>query len=123
MVFVSILNGSDESTQRMRNPRPAALATGLPNCPKGKAMKTLSFMCLLVALAVVALAQGPSDADIQAAMERGKTTPAKKLWEEIKKKQQYRINRAGFGDPIEKKVLILSDLDRIALEAAEAKRQ
>ena len=42
-----------------------------------------------------ALAQTPSDADIQAAMERGKTTPAKKLWEEIKKKQQYRkIGRA-----------------------------
>ena len=86
-------------------------------------MKKLSFMCLLVALAVVALAQGPSDADIQAAMERGKTTPAKKLWDEIRKKQQYRMNRAGFGDPIEKKVLVLSDRDRIALEAAEAKRQ
>jgi hypothetical protein len=86
-------------------------------------MKTLSFMCLLAALTVVAFAQGPSDADIQAAIERGKTTPAKKLWDEIKRKQQYRINRAGFGDPIEKKILILSDLDRVALEAAEAKRQ
>ena len=86
-------------------------------------MKTVPFLVAATTMAVVALAQGPSDADIQAAMERGKTTPAKKLWEEIKKKQQYRINRAGFGDPIEKKVLILSDLDRIALEAAEAKRQ
>src|ERR1035441_6944587 len=85
-------------------------------------MKTVPFLIAATTMAVVALAQGPSDADIQAAMERGKTTPAKKLWEEIKKKQQYRINRAGFGDPIEKKVLILSDLDRIALEAAEAKR-
>jgi len=74
-------------------------------------------------MAVVALAQVPSDTDIQEAMERGKMTPAKKLWDEIKKKQQYRMNRAGFGDPIEKKVLILSDRDRIALEAAEAKRQ
>jgi hypothetical protein len=61
--------------------------------------------------AVLALAQGPSDADIQAAMERGKTTSAKKLWDEIKKTQQYRINRAGFSDPIEKKVLILFDRD------------
>jgi hypothetical protein len=33
------------------------------------------------------------------------------------------MNRAGFGDPIEKKVLFLLDSDRIALEAAEAKRQ
>lgn len=73
-------------------------------------------------MALIALAQGPSDTDIQTAMERGKTVPAKKLWDEIKKKQQYRINRAGFGDPIEKKVLILTDLDRAALEAAEAKR-
>jgi hypothetical protein len=86
-------------------------------------MKTLPLFIAVTAVAVVALAQAPSDADIQAAIERGKTTPAKKLWDEIKKKQQYRINRAGFGDPIEKKVLILSDLDRIALEAAEAKRQ
>ena len=67
--------------------------------------------------------QGPSDADILTAMERGKKTPAKKLWDEIKKKNAYRINRAGFGDPIEKKILILSDLDRIALESVEAKRQ
>jgi hypothetical protein len=69
------------------------------------------------------LADSPSDADIQAAMERGKAISAKKLWEEIRKKQQIRLNRAGLADPIEKKVLILSDLDRIALEAAEAKRQ
>jgi hypothetical protein len=68
-------------------------------------------------------AQNLSDAEIQAAMERGISVPAKKLWEDIKKKQQYRLNRAGFGDPIEKKVLVLSDRDRIALEAAEAKRQ
>jgi len=86
-------------------------------------MKTILLFAAATAMAVLALAQAPSDADIQAAMERGKTTPAKKLWDEIKKKQQYRINRAGFGDPIEKKVLILSDLDRIALEAAEAKHQ
>lgn len=86
-------------------------------------MKMIRLSAILTTMAVVTLGQGPSDADIQAAMERGKTTPAKKLWDEIKKKQQYRMNRAGFGDPIEKKVLILCDLDRIALEAAEAKRQ
>ena len=86
-------------------------------------MKTIQLFVAVMTTALVALAQGPADADIQAAMERGKTTPAKKLWDEIKKRQQYRMNRAGFGDPIEKKVLLLSDLDRIALEAAEAKRQ
>jgi hypothetical protein len=86
-------------------------------------MKPLRLFIAVTTMAFVALAQGPPDVDIQAAMERGKTTPSKKLWDEFKKKQQYRMNRAGFGDPIEKKVLVLSDLDRIALEAAEAKRQ
>ena len=84
------------------------------------ALKCVSLVALF---AVACFAQGLTDAEIQASMDRGKATPAKKLWEEIKKKQQFRINRAGFGDPIEKKVLILSDLDRVALEAAEAKRQ
>jgi hypothetical protein len=86
-------------------------------------MKMIRAVLTAIAMVVVALAQVPSDTEIQAAMNRGKATPAKKLWDEIKKKQQYRINRAGFGDPIEKKLLILADLDRIALEAAEAKRQ
>ena len=81
------------------------------------------YAVLTCVLAAVCLAQGPSDAAIQAAVERGKTVPAKKLWDEIKNKSQFRINRAGFGDPIEKKVLVLSDLDRVALEVAEAKRQ
>ena len=79
---------------------------------------------LLVAIPTSAcFGQGLSDSEIQAAMNRGKTISAKKLWEEVKKKQQVRMNRAGFGDPIEKKLLLLTDRDRIALEAAEAKRQ
>src|SRR6266852_7565419 len=86
-------------------------------------MKLLLRFAAVTTMAITALAQSPSDADIQAAMERGKTTPGKKLWDEIKKKQQVRMNRAGFGDPIEKKILLLSDLDRIALEAAEARRE
>src|SRR5437667_6345559 len=89
-----------------------------------KIMKIIMKLVLLfAAVTTIALSQNPSDPDIQAAMERGKTTPAKKLWDEIKKKQQVRMNRAGFGDPIEKRLLLLSDRDRIALEAAEAKRQ
>lgn len=68
-------------------------------------------------------AQGPTDAAILAAISRGQATSTKHLWEEIKKKHQYRMNRAGFGDPIEKKATVLSDLDRIALEAAQAKQQ
>jgi hypothetical protein len=87
-----------------------------------KNSKTIQVLCVVIS-AAVCFSQSLSDADIQAAMERGKTTPARKLWDEIKKKQQVRLNRAGFGDPIEKKVLFLSDRDRISLETAEAKRQ
>jgi len=76
-----------------------------------------------VAFVGTVLSQGLSDADIQDAMKRGAETNTKKLWDEVKKKQQFRINRAGFGDPIEKKITVLKDADRIALEAAEAKRQ
>jgi len=86
-------------------------------------VKLVLLFTAIATMADVALAQSPSDADIQAAMERGKTIPAKKLWDEIRKTHQYRMNRAGFGDPIEKKVVILSDADRIALEASEARRQ
>lgn len=63
-----------------------------------------------------------SAVDIDAAVKRGQTTPIKELWKQIKKRNQYRINRAGL-DPIEKMVLFLWDEDRIAMEVAEAKRQ
>lgn len=78
---------------------------------------------LTVSWAAALFGQSPTDADIQAALSRGQATPGKRLWAEIKKKQQFRLNRAGMGDPIEKKILVLTDLDRIALESAAAKRQ
>jgi hypothetical protein len=83
----------------------------------------MRLLLLITGFAGLSFAQELSDADIRAALERGQTTPAKKLWQEIKTKQQFRLNRAGLSDPIEKKVLILTDRDRISLEAAEAKRQ
>jgi hypothetical protein len=63
-----------------------------------------------------------SDADIQVAIERGDRSTLEQLWGQIKKQQQFRINRAGL-DPIEKKVTFVSDSDRIAMESAEARRQ
>lgn len=83
-------------------------------------------VCLAFTFAVcagAALAQRMTDTEIEAAMKLGAQVGAKKLWADIKKKQQFRINRAGFGDPVEKKITIIKDADRIALEAAEAKRQ
>jgi hypothetical protein len=86
-------------------------------------MNTVVLFAITAAMAIETFAQGPSDADIRAAVERGRATPPKKLWDDIMKKQQYRINRAGLVDQIQKKVLLLSDLDQFALEASEAKRQ
>jgi Fe-S cluster biosynthesis and repair protein YggX len=83
---------------------------------------TLILGALLPALSAIGYAAELSDAQIQSALERGKTSSSKKIWEEIKKKQQMLINRAGL-DPIEKKVTFLFAEDRIAMEAAEAKRQ
>lgn len=62
-------------------------------------MNPVHLLILVATMALAVFAQGPPDADIQAAMERGTKTPVKKLWDEIRKKQQYRMNRAGFGDP------------------------
>lgn len=71
----------------------------------------------------LACAQGLTDADIQAAINRGKASPTNKLWKEIRKKQQVRINRAGLVDAVDKKVTFITDADRIALLAANANEE
>jgi hypothetical protein len=77
---------------------------------------------LLLAPLLLSICFG-QDAEIQRAIDHGKSVPAKKLWEELVKKQGYLINHTGFKDVIQKKVIVLSDFDRIALEVAEAHKQ
>ncbi len=77
---------------------------------------------LLLFSAALTYAASLTDADIEKAIQRGKSVGSKKLWADLRKRQQFRINRAGL-DPVEKKVLFLFDKDRIALESSEAKRQ
>lgn len=90
---------------------------------KRRALKTITVLILGTLLStVIGYAQELSDAQIQSAIERGNASSAKKIWQEIKKQQQVRVNRAGL-DPVEKKVTFLFASDRIALEAAEATRQ
>jgi hypothetical protein len=48
-------------------------------------MKLLLFITSLSVLTITAFAEVPSDADIASAMQRGNSTPSKKLWEEIRK--------------------------------------
>jgi hypothetical protein len=43
----------------------------------------------LTTLGGIAFCQ-PTDDEVSAAMERGRKTPAKKLWEEIRKRQEIR---------------------------------
>jgi hypothetical protein len=71
----------------------------------------------------LAVAQSLSDADIQAAIKRGAASTTDKLWKEIRKKQQIRINRAGLIDAVDKKVTFVTDTDRIALLAANANEE
>jgi hypothetical protein len=83
---------------------------------------------LLVALAAVLAAlvsqgQSLSDSEIESAIARGKSTTEPKLLKEIWKTRRVRLNRAGIGDPIEKRVTILSDSEKIALESTIANRE
>lgn len=66
--------------------------------------------------------QALSDAHIQAAIDKGQSTTTKALSRELKQKA-VRVSRGDFGAPVELDVTFLSDVDRIALAAAEAKRQ
>lgn len=70
-----------------------------------------------------AIRANPTDAEIAAAIARGQSTPTKKLWAEIKKAHEVRLNRGSFGNRVAKKVVFISDLDRVALESAEAARE
>ena len=85
-------------------------------------LKRFAMTSVVVALSASCLGQGLSDADVQTAINAGLQTPPAKLWKAVRKQSLVRMNRAGL-DPIEKKILILSDSDRISLEAAEATRQ
>ena len=66
--------------------------------------------------------QALSDNQIQIAIDKGRSTTAKALWQELKHKA-IRISRGDFGAPVELKIMILTYGDRISFAAAEAKRQ
>lgn len=72
-------------------------------------------------LAISCLAQELSDADIQAALDRGKSSTPERLLAAIEKKQQIRINRPTPRDPVGKSVTLFNDRDRIAIFASQNK--
>ncbi|MGA2115403.1 MAG: hypothetical protein ABSH56_11720 [Bryobacteraceae bacterium] len=77
---------------------------------------------IVVLLGSSSLAQSLSDPEIQAAIKRGQSTPNKVLWQELRKKES-RIFRGKFGNPYELWVALLTDADRIAIEAAYAQHE
>ena len=78
---------------------------------------------ILLAFPVLASAQAPSDASIQTAIDRGMSTDATVLWKQINKQHRVKVTKGGLIDPVEKFVIPVGDLDRIALIAAERKRK
>jgi hypothetical protein len=68
-------------------------------------------------------AQILSDAEIQEAIDRGRSTTPQALWQELRNLDETLITRGSFGAPIELRVIIVTGGARIALEAAEAQRQ
>ena len=84
-------------------------------------------MRLLLPLLVVlwgccSSAQTLSDAEIQASIDQGQSSTRKALWDELRKKETV-IVPFSFGHYYGLKVMIVTDGDRIALAAAEARRQ
>ena len=75
----------------------------------------------LFCLAPVCLAQALSDAEIQAAIDHGKTSTQERLLAHAQKKQHIRINRPTPRDPVGKAVTFFTDSDRIAIFAAQNK--
>jgi hypothetical protein len=85
--------------------------------------RALQFAAAALLSAAVVSAQGLTDAEIQAAINRGKASTTDKLWKEIRKQQQIRINRAGLVDAVDKKVTFITDTERVALLAANANEE
>jgi hypothetical protein len=65
-----------------------------------------------------------SDAEIQAAIERGFEQPnTEKLFKQIEKRHTLRINRGGIGDTVGKSLVFVSDLDWVSILSSEAHRR
>ena len=119
--IVLLLDDLSANLASLLGRRRAALAP-LEPLAVGRRSRSFATALVAVALSVSCFGQGLSDTDVQAAINAGLQTPPAKLWKAVRRQSLVRMNRAGL-DPIEKKILMLSDADRISLEAAEATRQ
>ena len=79
-------------------------------------------MVIVALFGSASLAQTLSDAEIEAAINRGRSTPPKVLWQELRKKETL-ITRGDFGKPVELRVAFLTDSDRIAIQVLYAQHE
>jgi len=79
-------------------------------------------MVIVALFGSASLAQTLCDAEIQAAINRGRSTPPKVLWQELRKKETL-ITRGDFGKPVELRVAFLTDSDRIAIQVLYAQHE
>ncbi len=84
--------------------------------------QTAIVMLVLTSASTTLLGQALSGAEIQGALDRGRQITVKKFWGEVSKQQEISV-KGRLHDPVFKRVIILSDRDRITMEAFEAKRQ
>jgi len=84
----------------------------------------LSFAMPAVALALSFSLFAASDAEIQAAIDRGESQPnVEKLFRQIEKQRTLKINRQGFGETVGKKAVMVTDLDYVSILSCEAHRR
>lgn len=76
-----------------------------------------------ILLALSASLFAATDAEIQAAINRGCGRTPDLLMKQIKKDHTVRLTRGGFHDPVAKKVTFILDTDYVALLASEAHRR
>lgn len=64
-----------------------------------------------------------SDKQIETAIAGGTSRPFSKIWKDVEKEHEVRVNRAGIGDTVGKTLFFLTPSAAISLEAAERKRR
>jgi hypothetical protein len=85
-------------------------------------MKTIKVI-LLALCAGVCFGQVLTDAEIQSAIDAGRSAKTRALWQRIEKRHSVRINRQAFVDTVGKTAIFLNDADLISLASSDAARR
>ena len=86
-------------------------------------MKRLAVFLSFIGGFNTALGTDLTEAEIRRAIDWGRSSGVSNLVHELKQRQRVLINGAGLRDPIEKRVTLVTDFYRVALESAIATRE